>query len=98
MSSRQLILDIWYVDDILSVYNSNDVAKIFFSYFNSRHPHIKFTMETDVHKVILFLDVLIDNRNNILNTATYHKPTYSSLLLNLNSFASCFTSWVLWDV
>ena len=47
-------------------------------------------METDVNKVIPFLDVLIDNRNNILNTTTYHKSTYSGLLLNFDSFTSYF--------
>ena len=47
-------------------------------------------METEVHKVIPFLDVLIDNRNNILNTTTYHKMTYSGLLLNFDSFTSRF--------
>ena len=67
-----------------------DEAKRFFSYLNSRHPNVKFTMETEVHKVILFLDVLIDNRNNILNTNTYYKLTYSGLLLNFDSFTSRF--------
>ena len=47
-------------------------------------------METEVNKVILFLDVLIDNCNNILNTTTYHKSTYSHLLLNSDSFSSRF--------
>ena len=47
-------------------------------------------METEVNKVILFLDILIKNRNNILNTPTYHKSTYSGLLLNFNSFTSRF--------
>ena len=28
--------------------------------------------------------------NNILNTATYHKSTYSGLLLNFDSFTSRF--------
>ena len=36
------------------------------------------------------MDVLIDNRNNILNTTTYHKLTYSGLLLNFDSFTSRF--------
>ena len=62
----------------------------FFSCLNSRHPNIKLTMETKVNKVISFLDVLIDNRNNILNTSTYHKLTYSGLLVNFNSFSSRF--------
>ena len=36
------------------------------------------------------MDVIIDNRSNILNTTTYHKSTYSGLLLNFDSFTSCF--------
>ena len=62
----------------------------FFSYLNSRHPNVKFTMETEVNQVIPFLDVLIDNRSNILNTTTYQKSTYSGLLLNFDSFTSRF--------
>ena len=31
-----------------------------------------------------------DNNNNILSTATYHKLTYSGLLLNFDSFTSLF--------
>ena len=79
-----------YVDDIFSVFNSNDEAKRFFSYLNSRQPNIEFTIETEVNKVISFLDVLIDNHNNILNTTTYYKSTYSGLLLNFNSFTFRF--------
>ena len=48
-----------YADDIFSVFNSHDEAKRFFSYLNSRHHNIKFTMETEVNKVFPFLDVLI---------------------------------------
>ena len=47
-------------------------------------------METEINKVIPLLDVLIDNRNNIFNTITYHKPTYSGLLLNFDSFTARF--------
>ena len=43
-----------------------------------------------LNKVIPFLDVFIDNCNNILNTTTYHKSTYSALLLNFDSFSSRF--------
>ena len=71
-------------------FNSNDGAKLIFSYLNSRHPNIKFTMETKVNKVVPSLDVLIDNCNNILNTTTYHESTYSGFLLNFNSFTSRF--------
>ena len=79
-----------YVDDIFSDFNLYDEAKQFFFYLNSRHTNVKFTMETEVNKVIPFLDVLIDNRSKILNTTTYHKSTYYGLLLNFDSFTSCF--------
>ena len=47
-------------------------------------------MKTELNKVVSFLDVLIDNHNNILNTTGYHKSTYSGLFLNFDSFTSCF--------
>ena len=90
MGSHHLIYYTRYVDDIFSVLNSHSETKRFFSYLNSRHPNIKFTMETEVNKVIPFLDVLINNHNNILNTTTSHKSTYSGLLLNFNSLYSHF--------
>ena len=49
-------------------------------------------METEVNKVIPFLDILIKNRNNILNTPTYHKSTYSGLLLNFPVLLLGFTN------
>ena len=61
-----------YVDDIFSVFNSHDEAKRFFYYLNSKHPNVKFTVETEVSKVIPFLDVLIDNRNNTRNRNEYY--------------------------
>ena len=41
-----------YVNNTFSVFNSNDKAKRSFSYLNSRDTNIKFTMETEVNKVI----------------------------------------------
>ena len=79
-----------YADYDFSVFNYHDDVKRFFSYLNSRHPNLKFTMETEVNKFIPFLDVRIDNLNNILNTTTYHKSTYSGLLFNFQRFTSRF--------
>ena len=53
-------------------------------------PSVELIVETGVNKVIPFLDVLIDNRNNILNTTTYDKSIYSGLLLDFDSFTSRF--------
>ena len=71
-------------------FNNSFEAKEFFDGTNRRHPNIKFTMEIEVNKIITFLDVPIDNSQNTLETLTYHKSTYSGLLLNCTSFASCF--------
>ena len=79
-----------YVDDIFSIFNKSFEAKEFFNYINVRHLNIKFTMETEVNKIIPVLDVFIDNSQNILKTSTYHKFTYSGLILNCNSFTSRF--------
>ena len=54
-------------------------------------------METEVNKIIPFLDVLIDNSQNILKTSTYHKSTYSGFLLNYTSFTSRFYKKCLID-
>ena len=79
-----------YVDDIFSVFNNSFAAKEFLNYINTRHPSIKFTKDTEVNKIIPFLDVLIDNSQNFLKTSAYHKSTYSGLLLNNTSFTSRF--------
>ena len=63
-------------------------------------------MEIEVNKVIPFLDVFIDNYNNILNTTTEHKSTYSGLIFNfinlesnifkhLHNNEECFSSFHL---
>ena len=79
-----------YVNDIFSVFNNSFEAKEFFNYINITHSKIKFTMETEVNKIIPFLDILIYNSQNILKTSTYHKSTYSGLLLNYTSLTSRF--------
>ena len=75
---------------IFSAFDNSFETKEFFNYINTRHTNIKFTMETEVNKIIPFLDVLIDNSQNIFKTSTYHKSTYSGLLFNYTSFTSRF--------
>ena len=79
-----------YVDDIFSVFNNSFKAKEFFNYINTTHSNIEFTVETEVNKIILFLDALIDNSEHILKISTYHKSTCSGLLLNCTSFTFRF--------
>ena len=75
-----------YVDDILAAFdNEHDSLNL----LNNRHPNIKFTMEKQNNHSIAFLDVFISRINNQnLTLQTYHKSTYTGLLLNFKSFTS----------
>jgi len=74
-----------YVDDIFCIFDNKEDAELFFDYLNEQHENIKFTMEHEVNKNLPFLDILIDNSNSF-ETSTYHKPTYTGLLMNFHSF------------
>ena len=59
---------------------------IFLNFLNKRHPNIKFTIEKQIsHSIALFISG-INNQN--LTLQTYHKSTYTALLLNFKSFTS----------
>ena len=78
-----------YVDDILAAFGKGQDSFNFLIFLNKRHPNIKFTIEKKINHSIAFLDVFIsgiDNQN--LTLQTYHKSTYTELLLNLKSFTS----------
>ena len=45
-----------YVDDTFALFNTEQDALSFFSYINSQHPNIKFTMEKEENHKLPFLD------------------------------------------
>ena len=76
-----------YVDDTFAFFNTEQDALSFFSYINSQHPNIKFTMEKEENHKLPFLDVLLDNHSNQgIITSVFHKKTYTGLLTNYYSF------------
>ena len=78
-----------YVDDIFCVFDSEDQAKSFLEFLNSRHENIKFTSEYELDGILAFLDVHISrDTNGLLVTTTYRKPTNTGLLTNFDSFTS----------
>ena len=86
-----------YFDDILAAFDNEQDSLNFLNFLDSRHPNIKFTIEKQNNHSIAFLDVLISGINNQnLTLQTYHKSTYTGLLLNFNSFTSfsCKTSLI----
>ena len=78
-----------YVDDILADFDNKQDSLIFLDFLSKRHPCIKFTIEKQINHSITFLDVFISAINNQnLTLQTYHKLTYTGLLLNFKSFTS----------
>ena len=75
-----------YVDDILAAFDNEQDS---LNFLNNRHPNIKFTIEKQINHSIAFLDVCISGVNNQnLTLQTYHKWTYTGLVLNVKSFKS----------
>ena len=75
-----------YVEDILAAFDNKQDS---LNFLNKRHPNIRFAMEKQNNDSIAFLDVFISHINNQnLTLQTYHKSTYTGLLLNFKSFTS----------
>ena len=73
------------IDDILAAFD-NEQYWLNFLIFLIRYPNIKFTIEKQINHSIPFLDVFISVINNQnLTLQTYHKSTYTGLLLNFES-------------
>ena len=78
-----------YIDDILAAFNKEQDSLNFLNFLNNRHPNIKFTIEKQNNHSIAFLDEFISGINDqSLTLQTYHKSTYTGLLLNFKSFTS----------
>ena len=78
-----------YLDDILAAFDNKQDSLNFSDFLNNRHPNIKFTIEKQNNNSIAVLDVFISGINNQnLTFQTYHKSTYTGLLLNFKSFTS----------
>ena len=74
------------VDDLLAAVDNEQDSLNFLKFLNNRHPNIKFTIEKQINHSIDFLDVFISGINNQnLTLQTYHKSTYTGLLLNFKS-------------
>ena len=64
-----------YIDDCLAIFRSRDHVRPFLDYLNFQHPNV----------TLSFLDVLI-NRSDGFSTSLYHKPTFTGLFTNFDSF------------
>ena len=78
-----------YVDGTLAAFDKEQDSLNLKKNLFKRHPNIKFLKENQVNHSIAFLDVFVSDINNQnLTLQTYHKSTYTRLLLNFKSFTS----------
>ena len=76
-----------YVDDILAAFDNEQGSLNVLN--NNRHPNIKCIIEKQINHSTPFHDVFISGINNQnLTLQTYHKSTYTGLLLLFKSFTS----------
>ena len=74
------------MDDIFVLFWSPHHLEKFNEYLNTKHANIKFTNEKEVNGSLPFLDVLISRHSKGFTTTVYHKPTFSGVYSNFNSF------------
>ena len=75
-----------YVDDIFVLFNSAEHLKRFYSYLNSRHLNIYFTIENEKDNRMSFLDINIIREKDRFTTSVYHKRTFSRIYTHFDSF------------
>ena len=75
-----------YVDNIFVLFRSPHHLEKFNEYLNTKHANIKFTSEKEINGSFRFLDVLVSRNKEGFTTTVYHKPTFSGVYSNFNSF------------
>ena len=75
-----------YVDDILIIFDSQhtDINTIA-NEFNTLHPKIQFTEETEKLNKINYLDITIHRKHTRVNISIFRKPTYTDTLIPYTS-------------
>ena len=75
-----------FVDDTFLLFRTKDHVEKFKNYLNKQHKNIKFTSEIEENGSLSFLDITITSENNKFVTSVYHKPTFSGVFTNFESF------------
>ena len=73
-----------FVNDIFSIIKRHALTN-FYNLLNSIDPHIKFTIEQELHEKLPFLDTIVTRNNGSLLINVYRKPTHTDRYLDYNS-------------
>ena len=75
-----------YVDVIIALFPSPDHLEKFTNYLNSKQKDIKFVFEKESNNSLPFQDILISRSENGFKTSVYHKPSFSRVFSNFNTY------------
>ena len=84
-----------YADDTFLLFQNINQIEKFKYYLNFQHANIKFTSEIEMNNSLSFLDIKIVRENNKFTTSVCHKPTFSGVLTNFESFIPNSYKYVL---
>jgi hypothetical protein len=87
-NQKPLVYCYRYVDDCFILFNNKEECDRMFTSFNSLHPSIKFTQETEVNNSLPFLDVLVERRDCEFVTSVYRKNTFTGQYVNFQSYCT----------
>jgi len=75
-----------YVDDILIIYDSNytDIDNIH-NDFNTLHPNMKFTAETETNNKLNFLNITVHKTPTNWKISIYRKPSFTDTIIPYSS-------------
>ena len=74
-----------YVDDTFTAVHKDEIDT-FYEHLNRQNADIQFTREVEENGKILFLDCLVSQHDNELQTTIYRKPTHTDRLLDQSSY------------
>ena len=85
-NKHKIVTYFQYVDDTLIIYNSNhtDIDNIQ-NDFNTLHPNMKFTAETETNNKGNFLDVTIHRTPTNWKISIYRKPSFTDTVIPYSS-------------
>ena len=87
LSTKHKIINYFrYVEDILIIFDPNhSIIQAILADFNTLHPKLQFTAETEKDNAINYLDVNIHRTPSGWKTAVYRKPTFTDTIIPYTS-------------
>jgi tRNA/tmRNA/rRNA uracil-C5-methylase (TrmA/RlmC/RlmD family) len=86
LEKHQIIAYYRHVDEILLIYNSEHTnIHNTLQEFNTVHPNLKFTFETEIRNKINYLGITINKQQDKLTFGIYRKPTTTDTIIHNNS-------------